>query len=324
MNRLLMIVSAMLVAATAYAQQYPAHANQNASQYSEGSNLPVQKVGKDDLIGVSVYDAPELTRTVRVGADGTFRLPMLKERISAVGLLPSDLETAIGEALVKEQIMVDPIVTVSVVEYQSRPIRVVGAVKSPLTFQATQPTNLLDAISRSEGLTDTAGPVILVTRTSIGADGQTSRLTLRIPVSQLMDGSDPSLNIELEGGEEVRVPEAGRIYVVGNVKTPGAYLIKDGPESSVLKALSLSQGLEHYAGSTAYIYRQEGGAGGKNEIPVELKKIIDRRAPDVALLPNDILFITDKTGTRNTLTVLEKVLMISGGVAAALIYATVR
>jgi polysaccharide export outer membrane protein len=226
--------------------------------------------------------------------------------------------------LVKEQIMVDPIVTVSVVEYQSRPIRVVGAVKSPLTFQATQPTNLLDAISRSEGLTDTAGPVILVTRTATGADGQTSRLTLRIPVSELMDGSDPSLNVELDGGEEVRIPEAGRIYVVGNVKTPGAYLIKDGAESSVLKALALSQGLEHYAGNTAYIYRQEGGAGGKNEIPVDLKKIIERKAPDVALLPNDILYITDKTGTRNTMAVLEKVLIIGGAVSAAVIYGVMK
>ena len=45
-----------------------------------------------------------------------------------------------------------------------------------------------------------------------------------------MDSSDPTLNIELEGGEEVRVPEAGRVYVVGNVKKPGAYLIKDGAE----------------------------------------------------------------------------------------------
>jgi polysaccharide export outer membrane protein len=249
---------------------------------------------------------------------------MLKQHIAAIGLMPSTLETTIAEALVQEQIMVDPIVTVSVVEYQSRPIRVVGAVKAPLTFQATQPTNLLDAISRAEGLAEIAGPSILVTRAAVGTDGQTSRLTLRIPVTQLMDGSDPALNIQLEGGEEVRVPEAGRVYVVGNVKKPGAYLIKDGPESNVLKAISLSEGLEKYAGGTAYIYRQEGGANGKHEIPVDLKKIIDRKAPDVALLPNDILYIPDKTGTRNTMAVLEKTLMIAGAISGALIVALVR
>jgi polysaccharide export outer membrane protein len=320
----LMIVLSILAAASAQAQQYSGHANANAAPSSESSNLPVQKIGKDDLLGVSVYDAPELTRTVRVGADGAFRLPMLKEHISAVGLMPSDLETAIAQALVKEQIMVDPIVTVSVVEYQSRPIRVVGAVRSPLTFQANQPITLLDAISRAEGLTEIAGPVILVTRTTVGADGQPSRLTMRIPVDQLMDSSDPSLNLDLQGGEEVRVPEAGRVYVVGNVKKPGAYLIKDGPESSVLKALSLSEGLEKYAGNTAYVYRQEGGAAGKNEIPVDLKKIIDRKAPDVALLPNDILFITDKTGIRNTVALLEKLFIIAGGVTAAIVYSIMK
>lgn len=314
-----MIASLVSVAAPAYSQEYPVRTNQTAPQFNQGSNLPVQKIGRDDLIGVSVYDAPELTRTVRVGADGTFRLPMLKQHISAVGLLPSDLESAISEALVKEQIMVDPIVTVSVVEYQSRPIRVVGAVHNPLTFQSTPPTNLLDAISRAGGLTEIAGPAVLVTRSAVGADGQTSRLTMRVPVDQLMQGSDPSLNIELQGGEEVRVPEAGRVYVVGNVKKPGAYLIKDGPESSVLKALSLSEGLEKYAGM-AYIYRQEGGTGGKNEVPVDLKKIIQRKAPDVALLPNDILYITDKTGTRNTMSALEKVVLIGGGVLGAIVY----
>jgi polysaccharide export outer membrane protein len=320
----LLTLSTLLLAPIFAQQQYPQRPVSSAPQINEGPNLPVQKIGRDDLIGISVYDAPELTRTVRVGADGTFRLPMLKAHISAEGLLPSDLELTIAAALVKEQVMVDPIVTVSVVEYQSRPVRVVGAVRAPVTFQVIQPMNLLDAISRAEGLTDTAGSAILVTRSGAGADGQTSRLTMRIPVAQLMEGSDPALNIPLEGGEEIRIPEAGRVYVVGNVKTPGAYLIKDGAESSVLKALSLSQGLEHYAGNTAYIYRQEGGAGGKNEIPVDLKKIIERKAPDVALLPNDILFITDKTGTRNTLAFLEKALMIAAPISAAIIYGAVR
>ena len=57
----------------------------------ESSNLPIQPVGPNDLIAVSVYDSPELSRTVRVGADGLIRLPMLKERIKASGLYPAEL-----------------------------------------------------------------------------------------------------------------------------------------------------------------------------------------------------------------------------------------
>jgi len=294
------------------------------TSFADTSNLPQQKIGPDDLVGVYVYDSPELTRTVRVAADGSIRLPMLKVRVPAAGLFPADLETAIAAALTKEQVLVDPIVTVSVVEYRSRPISVVGAVKTPLTFQATGLVTLLDAISRAGGLAENAGPEILVSRAQLDADGKATTLVQRIPVRGLVNNADPALNLRLEGGEELRIPEAGRVFVVGNVKQPGAFLIQDGAESSVLKALALSQGLLPYASKTAYIYRTEGGTGGKNEIPIELKNIMDRKSPDVPLVANDIIYIPDNTGRRNTMTTIEKTLLIAGGLGAAAIYAFTR
>src|SRR5437764_8815684 len=113
-----------------------------------GANLPAQKIGPNDLLNISVYDAPELTRTVRVGADGLIRLPMLKRQIKAEGLMPAQLESAIAEAVTAEQLLVDPFVTVTVAEYSSYPISVAGAVKQPLTFQANKPVTLLEAITR--------------------------------------------------------------------------------------------------------------------------------------------------------------------------------
>ena len=86
------------------------------------ANLPQQSIGANDLIAVSVYDAPELTRSVRVDADGAIHLPLLKNQIEADGLLPRQLEAAIAAALKDEQIPVDPIVSVTIVEYYSRPI----------------------------------------------------------------------------------------------------------------------------------------------------------------------------------------------------------
>src|SRR5207245_8179631 len=71
-------------------------------------NLPAQKIGPNDLIYVSVYDAPEFTRAVRVGADGQIRFPMLKARIAAQDALPSDLETSIAAALMAEDLIVEP------------------------------------------------------------------------------------------------------------------------------------------------------------------------------------------------------------------------
>src|SRR3984893_14841086 len=116
------------------------------------ANLPSQPVGPNDLIAVSVYDAPELSRTIRVGADGYFRLPMLKQRVKAEGLYPAEVENAIAAALREEQILVDPFVTVTIAEYHSRPISVAGAVKMPLVFQAESSITLLEAVARAQGL----------------------------------------------------------------------------------------------------------------------------------------------------------------------------
>jgi polysaccharide export outer membrane protein len=288
-----------------------------------GTNLPIQVIGANDLVAVVVYDAPEFTRTVRVGADGFIRLPMLQRRVRAAGLLPDALESAIADALKAEQLIVEPFVTVTVAEYHSRPISVAGSVKRPLTFQAAGPVTLLDALARAEGLSPEAGPDILLSRPSRGGDGSTMSLTQRIPVKDLIGGADPEANVKLQGGEEIRIPEAGRFFVLVNVKKPGAFSAHDGPDTTVLKALSLAEGLAPYPGKIAYIYRRE-ASGSKQEIPIDLTKIMQRKSPDVALMSNDILYITDAKGTRAGLAVLEKVLLFGGGAMSALIYAGIR
>lgn len=307
----------ILVLASATTAQVPVRPSSAVNLPDSTSNLPVQKIGIDDLIGISTYDSPELTRTVRVASDGAIRLPMMKARIPVAGLLPSEAESAIAAELVKEKILVDPIVTVSLVESRSRPIVVSGAVKKPITFQASGEVTLLDALARAEGLALDAGPEILVSKTQPGPDDKPVTFTQRIAIKGLIDRADPELNLKLQGGEQIRVPEAGRVYVVGNVKKPGAFSIHDASETTILRAISLSEGLLPFTGQNAYIYRTEGGSGGKNEIPIDLKKILERKAPDVALLPNDVLFITDRSGRRSFIHALE---IIGGGVGGAAIY----
>src|ERR1039458_3082714 len=144
-------------------------------------------------------------------------------------------------------------------------------------------------------------------------------LTQRVLVKGLIDAADPALNIVLNGGEEIRVPESGKVYVIGNVKMPGAFSGGDGTESTVLKMLALSQGLMPFAAKEAYIYRRE-GSGSKNEIPIPLSKIMERKAPDTPLLANDILYVPDNKGRRMTLGALEKMLLLASGAGAAAIY----
>ena len=182
---------------------------------------PNQQIGVNDLIWISVTDLPELTHAFRVSPDGTLALPLLKRHIKAGGLLPLELESAVAKSLQEEEVLVTPVVSVAVMEYRSRPIKVAGAVKHPLTFQAIGDVTVLDAIGRAEGITADAGPEVLLSRMVINQDGESVPQTQHIPMKALLAGADEMTNAKLVGGEEIRIPEAGRVYVAGNVKKPG-------------------------------------------------------------------------------------------------------
>ena len=311
---LLLVMAVGMLAAT-----LPAQVLIPGAQAEMGANLPAMPIGPNDLLAISVYAAPELTRTVRVSSEGLIRLPMLHEKIEAQGLMPAELETRIAAVLSEEEILVEPVVTVAIAEYHSRPISVAGAVKTPLTFQAAGRTTLIEALTRAQGLTDEAGSQILVTQPS--KTGEPSLLS-RIPVKGLIDAADPQWNITLEGGEEVRVPQAGRVFVVGNVKRPGAFRVDEGTGMTVLKALALAEGLMPYATKEAYIYRRGPGAasdGVATEVTVELRKIMDRKAPDVAVGPNDILYIPDNRSARTTVNVIERAVGFAAATASGVL-----
>jgi polysaccharide export outer membrane protein len=302
MKPILAIVFLILTVGVAAAQTHPAAAADLA-----GANLPALRIGPNDLIAVAVYDSQEFTRTVRVGPDGMIRLPMLRQRIQAEKLLPAELEVAIAAALSSEELLVDPVVTVTIAEYNSRPISVAGAVRNPVTFQAAGPVTLLDALTRAGGLGPEAGPEILVSRTQPGDDGQATAVVQRIPVKSLIDSADPEMNLKLAGGEEIRVPEVGKIYVVGTVQKPGAYPVQSGSETTVLQMLALAEGLAPFASKQAFIYRLDPATGTKNEIQIPLGKILGRKAGDVPLQPNDIFYIPDNQGRRLTVNAIEKI-----------------
>jgi len=236
---------------------------------------------------------------------------MLKRQIKARGAGPMELEQRVGAAIAEEKILVEPSVVVTIAEYAVRPIRVAGAVRHPLTFEATGPVTLLEALTRAEGLSPEAGAEILVTRTS-GLN--TAGLTKRIAVKDLIETADPAANLILDGGEDIRVPEAGRVFVVGNVKRPGAFPVGDSGGTSVLKALALAEGLAPFSTKQAYIYRPSDG--GKREIAVELRKIMERKVPDVDLLAGDVFYIPDNRSGRVTASVIEKVVSFAAGTAS--------
>jgi len=309
MNRILAIAS--LIAVTAVAQDRIT------------TDLPARPIQPGDLVTITVYGAQELSRPARVSTDGTIRLPMLSMPVEIRDLLPAQAEARIAAALVEDEILVDPAVTVAIAEYHSSPVSVAGAVRHPLTFPIYQKTSLVEAITRAEGLSADAGAKILITRAARNGEAP---LVQRIPVKQLMDGSQPELNVMLEGGEEIRVPELGRVFVAGNVRHPGGFRIEEGTGMTVLKAVALAEGLAPFSSKQAFILRHSitDAQAPPAEIPVELRQITDRKTPDMPLAANDILYIPDSRRARMSANAIEKILAFAAGTASGALILSVN
>jgi len=281
-------LAALLVGVGAVAQQtVPAPPTPNPAV---GANLPALPLGANDLVRVQVYGAPQLETTLRLSADGKLKLPFLTEAIPAQGLLPEQLQALVAQSMRHESVMVDPVVQVIVQEYRSHPVAVMGAVQHPLVLQAYPGMKLLDALAGAGGLTADAGPEVVVSR-----DGNP---TLQVNVHELMQGLTPASNLPLQGGEQVRVPEMMTIYVVGNVMKPGLVRIDEPGDATVLTAIAVAGGMKDFTGKQAFIYRVEPNASIRKEITVPLAEILDRKAADPLLQPNDVVLVPDSTRKR--------------------------
>jgi polysaccharide export outer membrane protein len=286
--------------------------------------LPQQRMGANDLVAVDVYNSAELSLRARIGEDGGIELPMLKRKITATGLLPSELAKTIGDAYVQEGILVNPVVTVSVLEYASKPVSVIGAVNKPTTFYAEQPITLLEAVTRASGFSDDAGSYLLLSTVAESEDGDQPVLTERIAIADILESAGTTAGIRLYGGEEIRVPEAGKIYIVGNVKKPGTYRIPNDHKTTVLKALALSEGLLPNATKEAYIYRRTPD-GSKAEIPINLRQLMARRSEDVTLLRDDVLYVPESTGKKAAMSAVDRAIAFgSATLSGVLIWGVAR
>jgi polysaccharide biosynthesis/export protein len=277
-------------------------------EYPSNTNvLPEETLGANDLLEIMIPYCPELSRSFRISGDGKIVLPLLKKKLSVTGLTPTQLATNIGAELKAEEVLADPVVNVSVLEYRSHPVSVVGAVNHPLTFQATGSTTLLEAIAKAGGLAPNAGADILVVKKELSSDGNTQENVQPISAKELIESSDRNKNIALHGGEEIRVPESSKFFVTGNVRRPGMYPMQANSDTTVLKALALSEGIDSFTSKNAYIYRLRKLTQDRDEVQIPLSRIMARKAPDVKLCPDDILYVPSNNGRRLTSRVISQI-----------------
>jgi polysaccharide export outer membrane protein len=293
-----------------------------ASEVKQGDYV----IGSGDLITIEVFDVPELSRDVRVNETGYISLPLMPSKVRAGGLTPFQLQDKLAELLQTNGLVSTPQVSVSVKEQHSQPITVIGAVKNPMVIQALRKTTLLQALSQAGGVGDDAGSTVIVTRPGSGGSdpadpadtsAPTAPQTFTINLADVLESGDSRFDIPLVGGDVVSVPRAGIIYVVGAVQKPGGFLLQnDLDKMTMLKMLSLAGGTTNTAKMrNAVILRKNLDTGKRDQVPVDLKKIMSLKTQDVQMQANDILFVPDSNGLRALHRTGDVAIALTSGVA---------
>ena len=288
------------------------------------------RIGPNDVVEINVFEAPELNRKLRVAAGGEISVPLLGT-VHAGELTARQLEAALESQL--RAYMKDPHVGVFVSTVESHPVSVLGAVKKPGVFQVRGPKSVLEMLSMAEGLADDAGDAVLVMRGASanweasskdgnqagwgnssqlytgasasdlrgGASASDHEQTIRINLKNLLQSEDSQLNVPVYPGDIVKVVRAGVVYVVGEVKKPGGFVLKSDERMSVLKALALAEGLTPTsAKSGARIIRSDSHGMQREEIPINLGKILAGKQADPTLSAADIVFVPNSAGKTAT------------------------
>lgn len=324
--------------------------NQNLS-----SPLHDYQIGSEDLLEISVLEAPDFNRTVRVADDGTISLALLGT-VPASGLTTRELQDNLEDRL-RQTYMNDPQVSVFVQEMRSHPVSVFGAVQKPGVYQIRRPKTLVEVLSMAQGLADDAGDTIIITRNpsdsqnanpavtallssnasapatspelalsaretpaSSNSDSKPPR-SVTVNLKDLLDSGNSRSDVLVYPGDVVKVSRAGIVYVVGQVNKPGGFLLKTNENISALQAIALAEGMAPYAkGKAARIFVANAPDGSPKEMAINLDKVLAGKEVAPFLKPNDVLFVPSSTSKEALHSFQQSTFGIVGALGGAAIY----
>ena len=262
------------------------------------------KIGPEDLIEISVFEEEKLNKTVRVSSQGNISLPLLGI-LRVRGLTSNELEKEIRE-LLAEKYFQDPHVSVFIKEYRSQRISVIGAVDKPGPYDVTGQKTILGILGMAGGLKQDAGHLLFLIRPPQPGEevspgekesGAMKPSTFVIDLEELLVKGDLTLNLAVLHGDVINIPISGKIFVGGEVKSPGGFPLQ-GKRVTVSQAIAMAQGLKPEAkGGEAKIFRYTGKGSEREILPADVYAIQKGEGEDPVLKENDIL-IVPKSGPK--------------------------
>jgi len=268
-------------------------------------------IGPGDLLHIQVVDTPELEQHPRVTDAGEVPLAGVGS-VKVSGLTPSAAATVIQDRLVAAHYMNHPQVLVSIDQFATQSISILGEVKAPGAYPIATPRSILDVLALAGGLGAAADRNILVERHGDAAH----------PIHYNFSndaGRAIADQVLVDPGDTVVVPKAGIVYVLGDVNHPGGYaMVNNESKLTMLEALALAGGLTKTAkqGHARLIRKAADGTFTDRELSVG--DLQTGRLPDIAMLPGDVLYVPFSYG-RN-LAVMGAA-NIAGAATSAAIYA---
>jgi polysaccharide export outer membrane protein len=256
-------------------------------------------LGPGDQITVVGSEPDEIiNKPVRIDAQGFVTLP-LTGRLRAGGITVEQFQTNLQAAL--RTWVLDPQVSVNVSDYRSQHVSVIGAVTTPGIQVLQGRKTVAEVLAQAGGIRQDAGYTLRITRPTErgkiplpGAQADsTGRFTVAdVEIDQLVKSGAFEQNIAVEPGDVLSVPRGEMIYVLGNVRRPGGFIIHERDSMSVLQALSLAEGVTGIAATKkARILRKVSGQPDRAQLEVNLNAILSTKTKDVRLLPEDILYV---------------------------------
>lgn len=276
-------------------------------------------LGPGDEIAVHQPNAEELDGIpARIDDNGNVNLPLIG-RVRVGGLTVEQAESLVTVKLAA--LLKYPQPVMSITEYRSQPVSVLGALNTPGVIQLQGHKTLVELISMAGGLRADAGPTVQITRrissgplpisgATEDPSGQFYTATLDLPA--VLTGKAAASNLQIMPNDVISVPRAEVVYVTGDVKKPGGFPMTSNGGISVLQGVSLAEGLGPQASpKAARIFRLRGDGQLKDEVPVDMASILAGKKPDVELKSGDVLFIPDnkakKAGARAAEVALQAV-----------------
>jgi polysaccharide biosynthesis/export protein len=271
-------------------------------------------LGPGDIISLTVFGIPELRNTaLSLDAEGRISLPFINE-VSLMGLTSRESEVKIA-ALLENSVMKNPQVSVSVSEYRSQFVNVLGAVFQPGTYQITRKMFLIDALAMAGGLrADRAELTAHIHRTAPvmnvpAAPGTSDQFdhaiepvdsipaSIAINLQALLEKGDAALNVPIYAGDVISVPERVEryFYVIGDVTRSGAFEIQQGETVTLTRALAAAGGLLGTASAKNTMVIRQGPDGETIQIPFDSRKLLRGDIPDMDLTRNDLVFVPGST-----------------------------